>query len=142
VVNTRKPTIVDAPELGARLIATERDAAEAWGAGSDMHLWAREWLARPPGAPLVLTPAAGLAAWPELGPQPIPLALLALQGDGIPALGIELAPDGVWHRVQLEHDRHREPPLRCTVDGEETPLEQVRPGVWRPVSPAPTKASG
>ncbi len=40
-----------------RPISTERDAAEAFGEGSELYLWAREFVRPPPGAAVRPTPA-------------------------------------------------------------------------------------
>lgn len=53
------PTVTPALALGrVRCIGTERDAIEAFGYRSELHLWAREFLQRPQGAPVTLSRAA------------------------------------------------------------------------------------
>lgn len=73
------------------------------------------------------------------GSGPVDIVELAGGGVALPrgsTLAIErvvLPEGGAWRRLRLESDPHRTPPIRCELDGEETPLEQVSPGVWRPV---------
>ena len=64
MVNDRQPTAGAAAPTsrGPRSIGTERDAAEAFGEGSDFYLWAREFVRPPAGAPVKARPA-----WAQLG---------------------------------------------------------------------------
>lgn len=135
---------------GARCIGSERDAAEAFGEGSDLHLWAREFLARPAGAPLGLERSAPTGA--AAAPARAPFEIVDLDGGGalvphfstikVEQLGWPEPRHEGWVRVELDCDPRRDPPLVCTIDGRETPLEEVEPGVWRPVRRAPAGAQG
>lgn len=116
----RRPTAAPASQLaGPRCIGTEQDAIEAFGEGSDLHLWAREFLRQPRSCPVTLTPADDAAATAA-----VRIAGLRLAGPG-PAL----------HALSLEYDPQRSPQLRCTVDGKRIPLEQTSDGWWRPKLP-------
>src|SRR5262245_62270447 len=98
-----------------RAIATEQDAIDAYGEGSSMHHWAREWLGRPRPPPVVLTRAAGAAEWPDLAAPRAPWApfeIVDLDGGGalvphfstvkIEQLGWPEPRGGSWTRLELE----------------------------------------
>lgn len=100
-----------------RCIATEQDAIEAWGVESEMHLWAREWLRRPPSPPVILTRADG---------APARFEDVSLGGIGWPE------PAGAWLELKLICDPQRSPPLECRIDGKAVELERSADGTWRP----------
>lgn len=117
MVNTRKPPSVAAAPTSPEtlLIGTEQAAGEAFGAGSA----AGEFLRRRGSGPVevVEVPGGGVA---------LP------RGSSLTVERIPLPEQrGAWAHLLLEHDPQRTPSLRCELDGEETPLEEVSPGVWR-----------
>jgi hypothetical protein len=105
-----------------RWIATERDAAEAWGEESEMHLWAREWLRPAPSGPVTHTRGDELAAWS--GPMDRAVRIANLLWPARELAGL--------HALEVSYDPQRSPVLRCAIDGEAVPLEQGADGIWRP----------
>lgn len=99
-----------------RHIGSDRDAAEAFGENSELHLWTRETLRHTAGAPVTLTPvddAAVTAAvriadlrWPSPGPG--------------------------LHSLELSYDPRCSPVLQCSINAARVPLEQGPDGWWRP----------
>lgn len=128
MVNTRKPPTVTAAPTSPEtlLIGSAEQADELLGTPNA----ASEFLRRSRSGPVevVEVPGGGVVL-----PHGTTLRVDKLQRP---------EPRGAWARLELEHDPQREPPLRCAVDGEETPLEQVSPGVWRPVRGEPAESDG
>jgi hypothetical protein len=118
VVNARKPpTVIPAATPPAPLlIGTEQDAAEAFGDGSGLHLWAREFLRHTQGGPVILRPADDAAV----------TAAVRIADLRWPAPGPAL------HAVILSYEPQRSPVLQCSIDGAQVPLEQGADGWWRP----------
>lgn len=63
VNSSRQPTAEAAAPTsrGPRPIGNERDAAEAFGEGTEMYLWALEFLRRPTSPAVLVTPRAALS---------------------------------------------------------------------------------
>lgn len=97
-----------------RHIGSEQDAAEAFGEGSELHLWAREFLRRTQGGPVVITRAGDATATVRVADLAFP------------------SPTSGLHALELSYDPQRFPVLQCSINAARVPLEQGADGWWRP----------